>query len=194
MAAVHQDGVILENGRAFPAGTVIWSAGVRPHPLVDGLGLPTDPAGRVLVDSNLRAAPGIYALGDLAAVPDGRGGTSPPTAQFAIRQGRYLGRHLPALLAGAKRPPFRYRSLGQLVSLGHRNAVGLVLGIRLSGLPAWFLWRSYYLGRLPTLLRKARVAIDWTLDLLFPPDIAWLPGGDLGPPVEPEAPPQDGSR
>lgn len=194
VAGVHRDGVTLEDGRTFPASTVIWSAGVRPHPLVDGLGLPTDATGRVLVDSNLRAAPGIYALGDLAAVPDGRGGTSPPTAQFAIRQGRYLGRHLPALLAGDRGPPFRYRSLGQLVSLGHRNAVGLVLGIRLSGLPAWFLWRSYYLGRLPTLLRKARVAIDWTLDLLFPPDIAWLPGGGLGPPVEPAAPPQEGSR
>lgn len=186
VAKVHDRGVTLEDGREVEAGTVIWSAGVGPGPVVESLGLATGPGGRIQVDGNLRAAPGVFALGDLAAVPDGQGGVSPPTAQFALRQGRYLGRRLPALLRGDPVPPFSYRSLGELVSLGHRNAVGLVVGRPVTGLPAWFLWRGYYLWQLPTALRKARVALDWTLDMVFPPDIAWLPTSDLGP--DPSAP------
>lgn len=181
---VLSSGLELESDRTVEAGTVIWTAGVRPHPLISALGLPTD-RGRLVVDAQLRAAPGIYALGDAASVPDGRGGISPPTAQFALRQGAYLGHHLPRLLAGASVPPFRYRNRGELVSLGRRNAVGQVLGVPLSGFLAWFLWRSYYLSRLPSLLRKARVGLDWSLDLIFPPDVAWLPSSDLGPDVGP---------
>ncbi|HEX6206838.1 MAG TPA: NAD(P)/FAD-dependent oxidoreductase [Actinomycetota bacterium] len=186
VAKVHEGGISLEDGREIEAGTVIWAAGVRPNPLVETLGLPTGPGGRLVVDEHLQAVPGVFAGGDLAAVPDGRGGISPPTAQFALRQGVYLGRHLSDVLEGRSAPPFRYRTLGELVSLGHRNAVGLVFGVPVTGVPAWFLWRSYYLMRLPTLLRKARVALDWTLDVVFPPDIAWLPTSDLGPdPSEP---------
>lgn len=185
VAKVHERGVSLEDGREIEAGTVIWSAGVRPNPLIETLGLETGPGGRLVVDGTMRAAPGIYALGDGAAVPDGEGGISPPTGQFAVRQGAYLGKHLPGLLAGWEVEPFRYRALGELVSLGHRNAVGLVFGRPVTGLPAWFLWRGYYLWRLPTLLRKARVALDWTLDVMFPPDIAGLPSSDLGPDPSP---------
>jgi NADH:ubiquinone reductase (H+-translocating) len=182
VSAVEHGAVRFEDGGSVAAATVVWAAGVRPHPLVAGLGLPTDGRGRLSVDGTMRAAPGVFALGDLAAVPDGRGDTSPPTAQFALRQGRWLGEHLPGLLEGAQPPPFRYRSKGQLVSLGHRNAVGVALGVPVSGFPGWFAWRTYYLSRLPTLLRKARVAADWTLDLLFPPDVALLPSSELGPP------------
>lgn len=177
--AVTSHGLRLASGVEIEAETVVWAAGVQPHPLVGTLDLPTD-RGRLVVDSRLMAAPGIFALGDAALVPDGRNGVSPPTAQFALRQGRYLGRHLPAILAGSRVPDFKYRNLGELVSLGHRNAVGQVLGLPVSGFAGWFLWRSYYLMRLPSLLRKTRVAIDWTLDLFFPPDVAWLPSSDLG--------------
>ena len=177
--AVTSRGLRLASGVELEAETVVWAAGVRPHPLVGTLDLPTD-RGRLVVDSRLMAAPGIFALGDAALVPDGRSGVSPPTAQFALRQGRYLGRHLPAILSGSRVPDFKYRNLGELVSLGHRNAVGQVLGLPVSGFAGWFLWRSYYLMRLPSLLRKTRVAIDWTLDLFFPPDVAWLPSSDLG--------------
>ena len=113
--------------------------------------------------------------------PTGEGGFSPPTAQFALRQGRYLGRHLPTIVGGAEVEPFRYHTKGELVSLGHHNAVGQVLGVPVSGLLGWFLWRTYYLLQLPTMLRRARVAIDWSLDVFFSPDIAWLPSSDLGP-------------
>ena len=139
---------------------------------------------RLTTDGSMTVAAGVFAVGDAAAVPDGRGGISPPTAQAAIAQGRYLGDHLLALVEGEIVKPFRYKTKGELVSLGHRNAVGIVFGVGVSRWPVWFLWRSYYLLQLPTLLRKIRVALDWTLDLVFPPDISAIPSGDLGPDLE----------
>jgi NADH dehydrogenase len=180
VAAVDSTGVRLASGAVVEAGTVIWAAGIKPHPLVASLNGFTE-RGRIKVDGHLRAAPGLFAVGDAALVPSGHDRLSPPTAQFALRQGRYLGKHLLDLMAGGRVRPFRYRTKGELVSLGHRNAVGRVLGIPVSGWPGWFLWRGYYLAQLPTWLRKTRVAIDWTLDLIFPPDVAWLPSSDLGP-------------
>jgi len=177
---VRPGGITLASGRRIDAATVIWAAGVRPNPLVAQLGLPVE-KGRLVVDAHLRVAPGVFAIGDVARVEAGEG-VSPPTAQFALRQGRYLGRYLPDLVNGSKTiPEFRYKTKGELVSLGHRNAVGRTLGVPVSGFIGWFLWRTYYLWQLPSGLRKARVALDWTLDLLFPPDIAWIPSSDLGP-------------
>lgn len=181
VARVSPGRVELEDGTAISAGTIIWSVGVVAHPLAGQAGMECDKMGRLLVDGNMRLAPGVFALGDIAAVPDGHGGVSPTNAQYALRQGKYLGRRLPAIVAGKTVKPFRYRSYGQLVSLGHRNAVALVSGVPMSGFIAWFLWRSYYLMRLPTLVRKFRVAIDWTLDLIFPPDIAEIPSVGIGP-------------
>lgn len=178
---VSETGVTLEGGRLVPADTVIWAAGIKPHPLLPGLGIELD-RGRIPVNGNFAATPpGIYAVGDAALSPTGAGGFSPPTAQFALRQGRYLGKRLDLLLAGRRVEAFSYQTKGELVSLGHRNAVGKVLGVPVSGIVGWFLWRTYYLMQLPTLLRKARVALDWSLDVVFPPDIAWLPSSDLGP-------------
>ncbi len=181
VAEVTDRGVRLSNGELIEAATVVWAAGVRPNPLVAELGLPTE-KGKLVVDGHMRSAPWVYAVGDAALVPSGGGGLSAPTAQFALRQGRYLGQHLVALERGdVDVPEFSYATKGELVSLGHRNAVGKVLGVPVSGLIGWFLWRSYYLLQLPTFLRKSRVAIDWTLDMVFPPDVAWIPSSDLGP-------------
>lgn len=180
VAEVNARGLMLEDGRQVEAATVVWAAGIGPNPLLITLGLPTE-RGRLVVDDRLRVSDQVFALGDAAHVPDGRGGVSPPTAQFAIRQGKYLGKNLMAVVGGRPTPVFRYRTLGELVSLGHRNAVGRVLGVPVWGWPAWFLWRTYYLMRLPTAHRKTRVALAWALDLMFPPDIAWLPSSDLGP-------------
>ena len=181
VTGVTERGVMLANGQLIEAATVIWAAGVRPNPLVSEIGLPTV-KGKLIVDGHMRAAPGVYAVGDAALVPAGGGMISPPTAQFALRQGRYLGRHLPALERGESGvPEFSYGTKGELVSLGHRNAVGRVLGVPVSGLIGWVLWRTYYLLQLPTFLRKARVGLDWTLDMVFPPDVAWIPSSDLGP-------------
>lgn len=179
VSEVTASGLRLESGRTVGASTVVWAAGVRPHPLASEVGREAD-RGRLVVDGRLGLAPGVFVVGDSGLIPDGRGNVSPPTAQFALRQGKYLGNHLPAILAGDRVPDFRYRTMGELVSLGHRNAVGRIFGLPVSGFIGWFLWRSYYLFRLPGMLRKSRVALDWALDLLFPPDVAWLPSTDLG--------------
>lgn len=182
--------VLLGDGSTVRAATIVWSAGTTGAPIPGIPGAEAGHGGRLPVDDQLRLAEGVWALGDVARVPDGRGGVCPPTAQHAIRQGAYLGRHLPAMLDGRPAPRFAYRTVGELVALGHRNAVGRVLGMTVTGFPAWFLWRSYYLLRLPTLSRKVRVALDWTIDLMFPPDVADPatadPGPDLGgPPLTP---------
>jgi NADH dehydrogenase len=117
----------------------------------------------------------IWALGDCAAVPDGAGSFYPLTAQHAIREGPVLADNIVATLRGATTKPFSFNALGMMASLGGRRAVAQLPGNRvLTGFLAWFLWRSYYLLRLPGLDRKLRVAFDWTLELLFPRDIAEL--------------------
>ena len=174
VAAVDSRGVEFSDGSRIDAATVVWAAGVKPNPLVAELGLATE-KGRLVTDGRMRVTDCVFALGDVAAVPDGSGDTSPPTAQFAIRQARYLGEHLTRIVAGETVPRFKYKTLGQLVSLGHHNAVGRVMGLPVAGLPGWVLWRSYYLLQVPSLYRKMRIALDWTLDIIFPPDIAWIP-------------------
>jgi len=175
--------VRFADGPPVAAATIVWSAGVAGTDLAGNPGAQPGRANRFVVDDHLRLADGVWALGDQAVVPDGHGGVCPPTAQHAIRQGAWLGRHLPDMLDGLETPGFAYRTIGELVSLGHRNAVGKVLGVTVTGRIAWFLWRSYYLLRLPTVSRRVRVALDWTIDLLFPPDVAdpatAPPGPDL---------------
>jgi NADH:ubiquinone reductase (H+-translocating) len=184
VSAVQPGRILLEDGTAVEAGTIVWAGGVRGRSVPGDMGAEPNPASRFSVDAHLRLADGVWAIGDVAVVPDGHGGVCPPTAQHAIRQAAYLGRHLPTMVAGGEAPPFAYKSKGELVALGHRNAVGMVLGIRVRGFIAWFLWRSYYLKRLPTLGRKARVALDWALDLVFPPDVADPATADRGPDLE----------
>jgi NADH dehydrogenase len=174
VASVDAGGLTFEGGERIDAATIVWAAGVKPNPLIETLGLPTE-RGRLVTDGRMRASETVFALGDVAAVPDGSGAVSPPTAQFAVRQGRYLGDNLPKILAGETVARFRYNTLGELVSLGHHNAVGRILRVPVSGLPAWFMWRTYYLLQVPSLFRRARIAFDWTLDVVFPPDIAWIP-------------------
>lgn len=184
VTAVDPGVVVLDDGSRLEASTIVWAGGVVGRDLPPGLDIEPEKAGRYAVDERLHLSEGVWVLGDLAIVPDGRGGLCPPTAQHAIRQGAYLGEHLPAMLAGKPTPAFEYRSMGELVALGHRNAVGRVLGFTVSGFLAWLLWRSYYLLRLPTLLRKVRVAIDWGLDLVFPPDVTDPATAPRGPGLE----------
>jgi len=174
-----EDGVVrLSDGTSVPADTVVWTAGVRPSPLPADSGLPVDDRGRLRVEQTLRVVglEGIWAAGDVAAVPDPEGpiGLSPPTAQHALRQAKRLAANIAAELDGRGAEPFRYRNKGMLCSLGHYQGVADPLGVRVRGFPAWFLHRSYHLLYMPTLARKVRIALDWTVALLFPRDIAQL--------------------
>jgi NADH:ubiquinone reductase (H+-translocating) len=167
----------LSEGSTFEADTLVWTTGVRAHPLAGRLGLPVDERGRLIVDAELRVrgAEGVWAAGDCAAIPDlTAGGIAPPTAQHALRQARRLGRNIKRASRGKAPKPFRYRSRGALVSLGRYRGVARVFGIRVRGFPAWFLHRSYHVLMLPTLNRKVRVMADWTLALFFRRDIVQL--------------------
>jgi len=182
-----EDGVVrLSDGSSIAADTVVWTAGVRPSPVPTQSGLPVDERGRIRVDRALRVegAEGMWAGGDVAAVPDAdeSSGLSPPTAQHALRQAKRLAANIAAELEGRPAEPFRYRNKGMLCSLGHYQGVADPLGIRIRGFPAWFLHRSYHLLYMPTLARKVRIALDWTVALLFPRDIAQL--GSLEHPRE----------
>ena len=133
--------------------------------------------GRLAVDSQL-AVPGlnrVWALGDCAVVTDPRTRRpAPPTAQHAIREARCAADNIIATIDGRAQTPFSFSALGQLASLGRRSAVAQVFGLKLSGMVAWWLWRTVYLMKLPGLDRKLRVATDWTLDLFLRQDIAQL--------------------
>ena len=179
IAGCDDDGVRLTDGRIVPTQTLIWTAGVSPNPLLDRVELPRDPSGRVRVDATL-AVPGhsgVFALGDCAAVRDAEtDALCPPTAQYAIREGKVAADNVAAAIRGAEARRFRYRPLGMLASLGRHCAVAEVVGLKFSGFFAWWLWRTIYLMKLPGFERKVRVMLDWTLDLFFPRDIAYLRG------------------
>lgn len=167
----------LQSGRRIETATIVWSAGVAPSPTVAKLPLEKTKRGAIVTGRDMRVpgVDGAWALGDCAAIPDGEGGTYPMTAQHAIREGPHLAANIAAVLHGRATTPFTFKSLGMMAALGARKAVAELPGHRvLTGFVAWFLWRSYYLLRLPGLDRKFRVAFDWTLDLLFPRDIAEL--------------------
>lgn len=177
--------VRLSSGEEVHARTLLWTAGTAPNPLVRSLSLPFDHHGRVRVDGNLSVIghDDLWALGDVAAVPDPHtGGTYAPTAQNAIRQGPSLAHNILACLTGQPLRPFTYRPIGQLAALGNRRGVGTIGPVRLSGFPAWFIWRTYYLYRLPRADKRVRVALDWTLDLIFPRDIVQLNTARTHPP------------
>jgi NADH:ubiquinone reductase (H+-translocating) len=172
------DEVKLSDGDAFPAETLVWTAGVRPSPIPGDNGFPVDRSGRVRVDETLRVvgSPDAWAAGDVAAVPDDHspGGVSPPTAQHALRQARRLAANVAASLQGGTPRPFEYRNKGMLCSLGHYRGVANPLGIKVKGFAAWFLHRTYHLLYMPTWARRVRIALDWTVALLFPRDVAQL--------------------
>jgi NADH:ubiquinone reductase (H+-translocating) len=166
------DGVQLTDGRRIPSRLVVWTAGTSPHPLLHDLPCTLD-QGRIVVDDTLAVTgwPGIWALGDCAVVPDRRTGKPyPPTAQHAIRQARTAAGNIVAAMHGTPPQSFSFRTIGQPAAIGRRTGVARICGVNFSGFFAWWLWRTIYLSKLPRLEKKIRVAIDWTLDLVFAKD------------------------
>jgi NADH dehydrogenase len=157
---------------------VIWTAGITPSPLLSNLPC-TIQRGHVLANEFLQVPdwPGVWTLGDCAFVPDplNPGKFYPPTAQHAIRQAAVLAGNIVAAMRGQALQPFRFKMLGMLAAIGRHTGVAEIFGMRFSGIIAWCLWRAIYLGKLPGLQKKVRVALDWTLDLIFSKDIVQLP-------------------
>lgn len=176
--AASRAGIYLGSGDHIPTRTIVCTVGNAPHPILKDLAATVE--GRVPADAflHLQGRTDVWALGDCALVPDGHGGTAPPTAQFATRQGDIAAHNIAAALRQQPLREFRHRSLGQLATLGHLRAVAAVGKLRISGILAWWLWRTIYLLKLPRFDRKVRVVIDWTLNLFFPRDLNAL---DLAP-------------
>ena len=174
LTRVAADSVELDDGRTIATATTVSTVGNAPHPVVGKLDVPKDRRGWVTPDATF-AVPGldrVWALGDCASIVDpATGRPMPATAQHAVREGPHAARNVLAVLDGREPTPFHYDQLGMLVSLGRFKGVGEVFGIKVAGFLAWVLWRGYYLLRLPTLDRRIRVAIDWTLDFLLQRDI-----------------------
>jgi NADH dehydrogenase len=178
---VSEESATLSGGEVIPTRTLVWTAGVKPHPVITRMGLPLDGEGRIKVDRTLRVGghENIWALGDSAAVPDpakkGKAPT-PPTAQHAIRQGRLAGRNVAAAIGNGKVKAFKYKTKGVFVDMGQGQAVATTLGIKWRGVLAWWLARSYHLAMLPGTKRKWRLLVDWNIGLVFGRDASELGG------------------
>jgi NADH:ubiquinone reductase (H+-translocating) len=165
--------VQLSDGTAIASNTLVWTAGSSPHPLVDTIMCEKE-RGRLRVNENLEISsrPGIWAVGDCAAVPDcQRGGFHPPTAQHALREAKVVAHNVIASVRGTPKKRFEFSIIGQLATIGRRTGVANILGVNFSGFLAWWMWRTIYLSKLPGFEKKLRVAFDWTLDLIFSKDL-----------------------
>lgn len=177
LKAVSADGVIVadKGGKppeTIPSRIVVVTVPAAPHTLVTNLPVPQD-KGRIKVTEFLDIPdhPGLWSLGDCAAVPQRDGITSPPTAQHALRQAKTCATNILATIRGQPKKPFTFTGLGKLASLGHYSAVAEVFGIKIKGLLAWIFWRTVYLSKFPGFDRRIRISMDWLLDLLLPRDI-----------------------
>jgi NADH dehydrogenase len=174
--AVTAEGLALQDGRFIPSSCVIWTAGNQVSPVVAALPLPKARDGRLLVNRffEVDGAPGLYALGDNAAQADAHSGGAPyvATAQVALRQGRALAGQIEAELTGRERKPFDFKLLGEMVPLSRHTAVADLSGLKLFGFPAWFMWKTIYMLKLPTWAARLRVVLDWTVELFFERDVS----------------------
>lgn len=185
--------VTLADSTTIAADTVVCTIGAHSNPLVETLGVPLV-RGRIATgaDGMVAGRPGLWALGDCAAMPNGAAGAiCPPTAQFAVAQAQQLASNMLAHLEGHPTKPFEYKSRGMMATTGHLKGVAEVSGIQLSGLFAWMAWRAYYLMLMPTFGRKLRIFVEWTWAMFFPLDITHLRftrTGEVDAPLEVKVP------
>ena len=178
------DRAVLSDGTVIETRTLVSTIPSSPHPLVDALPV-AKARGRIKVDRCLRVEgqKDVWALGDCALVPTASGEPCPPTAQHAVRQAQTAAANILAMIDGRESAleTFDFKGLGKMGSLGRRNAVAEVFGLKVSGFLAWFLWRTIYLWKLPGWGRRAKVAASWTFDLFLPPELVQLRlGGTAG--------------
>lgn len=171
--------VELSDGTRVDAETVVWTAGVRAHPVLESSDLPLDERGRLRCSATLRVegVDDAWGAGDSASVPDltgPEGATCAPNAQHAVRQSGVLADNVIATLRGKPATPYSHKYVGSVAGLGLYKGVANVYGVKVKGWPAWFMHRTYHVSRVPTLNRKARVVADWTLALFFKREIVSL--------------------
>lgn len=173
---VDKRGVELASGERINGGTVVCTIGTAANALVQKLDLPKQRERiQTLPDMSVPGFRDVWALGDCAVVTNAYGDrVSPPTAQFATRQAKQLADNLLRRLAGEPTQPFSYRPRGQMSSIGRNKAVAEIFGFRLAGFAAWLLWRGVYLLKIPTFARRVKIFVEWTWEMLFPPELVHL--------------------
>lgn len=168
---------VLDDGERILTRTLVSTVPSSPNPLIESLDLASE-RGKVKVDRQLQVEgqDNVWALGDCALVPSGTEGEfCPPTAQHASRQAQILAHNIATRVRGGQPKQFSFSGLGKMGSVGHHCAVAEVLGgIKISGFPAWFMWRTVYWWKLPGIVRKIRVGVAWALDLVIPADSVQL--------------------
>lgn len=167
--SVHRDHVMCRDGRRLDTHTLIWAAGIAPAPLIADLNVPTDERGYILCERDLRVRghTAVWSIGDCAVNIDANGDAYPATAQHAVRQAKCAAKNIASVLRGGVATHCDIKPRGTLAALGCRTAVARVFNIKLSGFSAWFLWRTVYLFKMPGWARRLRVALDWSMSLLF---------------------------
>jgi NADH:ubiquinone reductase (H+-translocating) len=197
--------VELDDGQSFDADTIIWTAGVKPNPMLDDTDLPRDARGRVECGAELQVdgMPGVFCAGDCASVPDlskdDPDAKTSPSAQHAVRQAKVLADNVVAHLRGKEMKQYRHNYAGSVASLGLYKGVAEIYGIKLRGIVAWFMHRTYHVSRMPTWNRRIRIVFDWTGALFLGREVVSLgqihdPKADFtrvaGAPRPVEAPPE----
>ena len=170
--------VELSDGTTMLSDTVVWTAGVKAHPMLAATDLPLDDRGRLVYRADLSVAdtPDAWGAGDCAAIPDltRPGETCPPSAQHAVRQAKVVADNVLASLRGEPTDDYVHANNGSVASLGLYKGVAQVKGVRLKGFPAWFLHRTYHMSKVPTTRRKVSVVTDWTIAFFFKRDVTSL--------------------
>jgi NADH dehydrogenase len=180
VTTMQEGHVVLDNGTEFDADTIVWTAGVKANPVLQRTDLPLDDRKRLRCTTTLQVVdnPDVFSAGDCAAVPDltsnDPNATTSPSAQHAVRQAKVLADNIIAQLRGEPLQHYRHRYAGSVASLGLYRGVAEIYGIRLRGIGAWFMHRTYHLSRMPTFNRKVRIVADWTAALLFHREVVAL--------------------
>ncbi len=166
----------LRGGEVIATKTVIWCAGVSAPALLRKIDMPLDRLGYMKCgrDGRVEGHDNVWGIGDCAVNPDGKGVAYPATAQHAVQLGREVAKNIFRAMHGHRSVPIEIKSKGTLAAFGHFDAVAKVWKLKLTGFPAWFLWRTAYLMKMPTWSKRLRVAWDWTADLLFPHEFVEL--------------------
>jgi NADH:ubiquinone reductase (H+-translocating) len=171
----------LDDGMIIPCYTLIWAAGVTPTDLIASLSCEHDKKHAIVVNNYLEVkgyeGEGVYALGDCASITDPHTGKPyPPTAQHAVKEAKVAAKNIIYDVEGKqnKKVKFDYKTKGMMAEIGKRTGVATLFGFKAHGFLAWWIWRTYYLSNLPTIKKKLKVTSDWTMDLIYKPDVAMI--------------------
>src|SRR5579884_694711 len=157
----------------IPTRLLVWTGGIVPSSALKTIDAKLGHHHGLVVDQCCRVVerPGVWAIGDCAEIPNAGGGTYAPTAQTAMREGPLVAANILATMHDRDPQPFTYHPVGELAVVGRRSGVASIFGLHIRGFPAWAMWRTVYLSKMPSTRKRIRVGVDWLLDLLMGRDL-----------------------